>query len=577
MPRRLFSLLFLLGLLPVTGLAQTTVEVTISGIDEPILSNVKLLLGIQQQKNHEDLTAGRIQRLHQKAPAEISKALEPFGYYRPKIEGELTGKDQLWHASYTIDPGPALPVASANIRVSGPGTEETAFVEALGSTPLVNGQPFHHDDYEHLKSTLQRIADDLGYLDADFTAHEVRIDLAAYGAHIDLNLATGVRYQFGETTISGDIALDIAMIRKFVDYKAGEPFDSAKLFDLQNALSKSDYFSSVDIKIERQRINGRQIPISVVLAMRNRSRYAMGFGFGTDTGARITLGMERRYLNTLGHKFATDIKISQTHKTVSGKYTIPLTNPATDRVVLRADYSVEHLHNIKRVTQLWEAADEHIKNSWLRRYTLTYQHEDFEIGLDDGVSQLFIPSVAWNYLADSNSVYAGRGMRFNVDVRGARRDQISDTSFVQARTTARYIFQAPGGRLITRADVGNTWTQYFSDLPPTIRFFAGGDYSVRGYAYKSIGPTDASGEVIGGKSLLVTSVEYEYLFAQNWSAAVFFDAGNAFHEKAEPLHASRGVGIRRKLPIGWLRIDVAEALEQGEDPWRLHITLGPDL
>jgi translocation and assembly module TamA len=131
--------------------------------------------------------------------------------------------------------------------------------------------------------------------------------------------------------------------------------------------------------------------------------------------------------------------------------------------------------------------------------------------------------------------------------------------------------------LITRLDIGRTGIDDFTQLPASLRFFAGGDQSVRGYSYNTLGPTDAQGAVVGGPHLLVGSVEYEHALASKWSAAVFFDQGNALNDFRDPLKKGAGVGVRWRTPIGQIRVDVAAALSEPGRPRRFHISIGPDL
>jgi translocation and assembly module TamA len=130
-------------------------------------------------------------------------------------------------------------------------------------------------------------------------------------------------------------------------------------------------------------------------------------------------------------------------------------------------------------------------------------------------------------------------------------------------------------RVLSRAAAGWTWRQKFSDLPPSIRFFAGGDNSVRGYDYESLGP-ERNGEVIGGERLLTGSVEFDVLLRERWSAALFTDAGSAFDDSPE-LSRSVGVGLRWYSPLGPLRLDLAHPLDDVERSFRIHVSLGPDL
>ena len=130
-----------------------------------------------------------------------------------------------------------------------------------------------------------------------------------------------------------------------------------------------------------------------------------------------------------------------------------------------------------------------------------------------------------------------------------------------------------------RARVGTTLmdTEDFNrSMPSTYRFFAGGDVSVRGYKHQSLSPTD--NEVsIGGKHILTSGLEVDYLFYESFRWAVFTDQGNAFNDwKDFELQKSVGTGLRWVTPIGAIRLDIAKALD-GNKAWRFHITIGPDL
>src|SRR5690606_2460729 len=142
---------------------------------------------------------------------------------------------------------------------------------------------------------------------------------------------------------------------------------------------------------------------------------------------------------------------------------------------------------------------------------------------------------------------------------------------------AKLIFPLLGGRIISRADAGFTEADELIELPSSVRFFAGGDNSVRGYAYESLGPTNDDGDVVGGRHLLTGSIEYDHLFLPSWSAAIFIDGGNAFDtvDTFEALYGY-GVGIRWRSPIGPIRLDVAGPSDQ-RDAFRIHVSMGPDL
>lgn len=569
--------LLLLGLASGTLSAQPNLTVEVSGISGEEHDNVLLILSIEQQKGHPDLSDGRIRRLHARAPEEIAQALAPFGLYRVVTESELTQTPEGWSARYRIEPGPPLPIGKMNVGISGEAEHDPAFRKLLDDPPLSEGDTFNHTLYEKWKRELQRVADERGYFQAKLTTHSVQVDLAAYTATVELQLESGPRYFFGPLNFSGDILLDESLLQRYVPFTTGEPYSTAKLMQLQDGLNGSNYFALVDIQAEREKAADLHVPITVNLVMNKRTRYQLGVGFGTDTGARGIIGMERRYLNRKGHRYGADIRISQIKDSIGARYIIPLEKPSTDRAIVRSEYLRDRTEDIDSSALLVGAGVEHAEGLWYRSYFLNYQREKFDIGLQSGNARLLMPTLNWSRLDTRNVLFTPSGSRIGLQLRGAREGIASNTSLAQADLSAKFIRPAGGGRFLLRGEVGTTSAPDFASLPPSVRFFAGGDTSVRGYAYKSLGPRDSAGNVIGGEHLLVGSAEYEYPLNEKWSAALFFDTGNAFSEYDGELEQGAGIGLRRRLPIGWLRIDVAQAITQEDKPLRFHITLGPDL
>ncbi|MBT8142659.1 MAG: BamA/TamA family outer membrane protein, partial [Gammaproteobacteria bacterium] len=132
-------------------------------------------------------------------------------------------------------------------------------------------------------------------------------------------------------------------------------------------------------------------------------------------------------------------------------------------------------------------------------------------------------------------------------------------------------------RWLLRSRVGALWTDNFEKLPTSLRFFAGGDRSVRGFDFESLGPSDSENNVLGGQYIATLSLETDYMFRPNWRVATFVDIGNAFGRGDESLEHGAGVGLRWVSPIGPVRLDMASALSEPDNPWRLHFSVGPDL
>ena len=224
------------------------------------------------------------------------------------------------------------------------------------------------------------------------------------------------------------------------------------------------------------------------------------------------------------------------------------------------------------------ASLKHSRGEWRESISLNYQQEDFVDGDDAGQSYLLIPGINWSRTWGSNFIYTLDGLRFNLGWRGASKELLSDTDFSQLQGSIKAITSiSPRNRIITRGSLGTTWTNDFEQLPSSVRFFAGGAQSVRGYTYQSLGPLNASDQVIGGKHLMVGSIEFEHSFNGKWGVALFYDAGNAIDSLSDKLERGAGFGLRWKSPIGPVRIDLASAISQDGQPWRLHINIGPDL
>jgi len=215
---------------------------------------------------------------------------------------------------------------------------------------------------------------------------------------------------------------------------------------------------------------------------------------------------------------------------------------------------------------------------WRSTYGLNYQHETWETGSESGQTTMLQPNASWLYLETDNRLVNTRGWRAQLDVRGSSSAIASDVTFAQARAQAKVIEPLwRRGRVVARLDVGTTWIEDFSTLPSSLRFYAGGDQSVRGYAYDSLGPKDEGGNVIGGPRLLVGSIEYDHQILEKWSLATFFDRGNAVDSFEGPYFNGAGVGVHWRSPIGLIRLDVAWALTLEDRPWRVHFVIGPEL
>jgi translocation and assembly module TamA len=551
--------------------AQTVVNVEISGIDEILEDNVRLYLSIEQQKNHPLISDGRLRRLHKKADQEISAALQPFGYYRPTISSSL-GKSESgeWQASYNIDPGPALRIAEFNFVISTEMGQDPEFQKLIQQQALQAGNVFTHPEYESFKADLAKLASERGYFRAAFIENRVEIDLKDYVARVFLNYDGGPRFRFGEVLLRQDI-LKADFLQRYMPFKKGDDYSLDKLIELQHVLNDTDYFQTVEVS------PGEALPVEVSLTPRKQNRYVLGFGYGTDTGARTKFGWQRPRVNDRGHRFDSEIGVSEVGYNLEANYRVPVLNPRTDQLVYSVSEVNEEVDDVDSDLRSVGVSLNRRRGEWRETLALEYQREDFEIGDTTDETSLLIPGVSWSRIWGNNFIYVLDGLRFDFALRGADEGLGSDVDFSQVYSSLKFITSLNrSNRIIARGSVGSTSTKDFDKLPPSVRFFTGGSQTVRGYEYRSLGPEDDSGDVIGARRLLTGSLEFEHSLNDRWAVAVFYDAGNAIDDFDDDLERGAGFGVRWNSPVGPVRIDLANAISDDET-WQLHINIGPDL
>ena len=590
---RLSKPLFVIACIGLAALTHATesIDVRITGIKGELLDNVTAQLSIAQlvkqtaliplpsvDEQKTEVTEASVDSLHRVAPTEIRKALQPFGYYSPTIKSSLETADKGWIVNYQVDPGEPTLIDNIELGIQGDGQDNADLRKVLESTQLARGQRLQHSHYQETKAALIKAALAAGYLDASFTDSEIRVNPGHRQAEITLILDTGPRYYFGDINIDQQI-LNPEFINGFVKIKRGMPFNTDKLLELQLALGDSGFFSRVEVDIQRKAAEDFHIPVRIKTEAAKKWRFGTGLGFGTDTGPRLTLAAERRRINRRGHSIVTDSLLSGIKQSVGAQYKIPIGNLVSDRLIFSSTATWEDVANdgeSRRIT-LGINRNEHWRK-FERQLYIRFEREDFTIGEDDGIVNYFIPGVTLSRLKADNVLFPRRGYSWSADVRGAAALLVSDTTFLRGETAGRAVYPlAERARALFRLQAGGMAVEDFAQLPTTERFYAGGDRSVRGYKYQSLGPTDESGDNTGGRYLLAGSAEVDYLIWKKWGGALFIDAGNADDDFPPDLEIGAGAGLRWRTPVGMLRLDFAHPFSNSDDNLRIHISIGPDL
>ncbi|WP_424683846.1 autotransporter assembly complex protein TamA [Frateuria sp. YIM B11624] len=583
-PLRCLTALFLL--LPLA--AQAGVRLTVKGVDDPLKAAVQSGVEMSQYANRP-VSEAQIRRLYDEAPDEVRAALEPYGYYEASVQGTLrqAGADD-WQVTLTVKPGEPVRITEVRVKLDEAALKIAPIRRAERAVERLKGAVLDHGAYEKARDDVSAALTASGFLGAKLITHKVAVTRADHSAVVELAWQAGPRYRFGKVDFKGS-QFDPGFLDRYVPFDRGEYFDQADLLRLQQALNGADYFSVVNVLPDVDDAS-RTVDVQVQLQPAKRSVYTGGPFFGTDTGAGIRLGLERRWVNSRGHKWKNELVLAQRLKTLSTLYTIPL--PGSNERSLNfganfrdADTVTSQSRTLELVgneTELWHGWTRTVgAHALIGTFTVGKRgnEPDNAPGIEHGRSKLVFGEVSLSKKHGDNPTFVRHGWSLSVYARSTAGALLSSTRFSQLAADAKWIDAfTRRDRLILRASAGITSTGDFSALPPQLRFFAGGDRSVRGYGYQAIGPRNSFDRVIGGRNLLVASTEVEHYFTRNWGMAAFVDAGNAFDGTDYRPRIGAGLGVRWLSPVGMIRVDVGTPIRDDHAHGiQLHVVIGPDL
>lgn len=558
--------------------ARKHMAVEVSGIEGDLKDNVLLHLGLYDSvRSKKSISERSARRLYKSSIEEAKLALQAYGYYRPTIRKELTG-DEDWLVKLDITPGPVTRFRKVSIALSSAGNEVPQLRSIVEESAVREGEVLLHEAYSGLKSGLRKTAYDLGYLDAEFTEQSLHVFSGKEAADVVLAFDIGERYFFGPITIEQD-TLNPDFVDKFVTLQEGDPFEGSRLVELQLTLSEANYFNNVGVDIDRENAVDRYIPVNLQASPRKAAKYSFSLGYGTDTGPRFGVGTDVRRVNRRGHRFSSELQVSEVHSSLAARYSIPIGDVRSESVDFTAHIEEEDINSV--TSNEYRVGGSLNQNRWggVRRLSLEVAHEDWRFG--EGPKQnatLIIPGLNFTFKNADDPFFSRRGYSYTLQLRGGAQELASDVTFGQAVIFGRGVLPlTERGRILARVEYGVTVTDDFEDLPPSLRFFAGGAQSVRGYGYKDLSPRDAQGNLIGGKYFTAGSLEADYLIRDNMGVAVFVDAGDATRDPIDQLKVGAGLGFRYRSPVGMFRLDLAHPFDDPDESYRIHISFGADL
>jgi len=554
------------------------VAVVVEGVAGDMAESVRASIELTKYEDR-DVSPIEIRRLFEGAQQQIRTALEPFGYYGAESKGKLERPEQgHYRATFTVQPGEPVIVRKERVAIDGDATQIESVKVALDHFAPKQGERLDHAAYERSKLEISTALANEGYVRAQLVQHRVEVVRAANSAEIELEWNPGERHRFGPVHFS-DVQFPDSFLQRYTPWRQGEFYSIDKLLELQQALVDADYFGAVAVTPDLEHAKDGVVPIEVVLVPAKRTVYTASVYVSTDTGPGGKVGFERRWLNNRGHKLSSDVQYSTRLEDYRVQYQIPKPGRPNRSYTFGVGYKDEETDS--STSRMARVAANEVTDRWrgfTRTLGLQYLNGDFEIAKEQHSTSLLYAEGTLTRKKADDLYFPLSGYSLLYGVRFGAESVLSDTSFAQVRAEAKWLQRVgTDNRVILRAMLGGMVVKDFDALPPELRFFAGGDRSIRGFDYQQIGDLDAKGEVIGGEYQVIASAEYEHYFLDKWGAAVFVDAGDAFTNQYDT-NVGAGIGLRWKSPVGLVRLDVALPVVSNFDhEWRVHLIIGPDL
>lgn len=594
-----------------TAPAVWALSATLEGVEGEVAGNIRAYLqNIEEDEYTESRLEGEIRQRTQ-------EAMRVYGYYEPDISIDLPAEG---NPHLSIEPGPQVTIESLDINILGDAAQDEPFEDALERFPLKEGDTLRHAPWDRLRGEFSGLAIERGYFDWGFTDRRMEVRPYLQSARLYMDFNSGPRYRFGETQITGS-HIQPERLQQMRTYQEDEPYLAESLARFNQRLAETGWFSSVSVKprletaqelaiappgggaawwesatesqpkrprvtsaalasaLSMQQSDDTSLPIDINVEPANRHQFETGIGFATDVGPRLRFGWDQPWINRYGHSLDHDLYLSAPEQRFTGVYDIPLEDPLRDSYRLQYgirnvdDSDTDSLEGTVEIARRWE-----FDNDWVQSLYFRTTYEDFTQGGEADQVWLFYPGIQWSRTRTRPQRFPLWGDRQQLSVEYSDPAWGSDAQFLRLTGDTEWIrTYGNDNRFLARVSFGAIETRDFDKLPPSLRFFVGGDRSVRGYSYEGLSPRNEEGKLRGGQQKLTSSLEYQRRVTGAWWGAAFVDAGDAFDNWGPAdLKKSAGLGVRWVSPVGPIRFDVAHPFDDADDNWRLHFSIGPE-
>ena len=534
-------------------------------------------LDIVSWAGRADVNEEQIRQLVKTAPEQVRALLSTEGYFSPKVKIGLDRSKSPWVVNLQVEPGDAVKIVSIEFRVGGAISEDPDREQRIRSAreafALHEGDIFRQRNWDAGKEAALHSLHHKRYAAARVTSSQARIDPVALQARLQVEIDSGPPFTFGEIDIRGLQRYQAKIVRNLSPIHPGDPYDEEQLLKYQKRLLVSSRFASAVVTAGNNPDEATATPVYVTVVEAEARRIELGAGISTDRGLRGVIGYTDQNTFDRGLQFNAQLKVDKLSEELVGGLVTPR-NRKGWTYGLEGKYLQEDIQNEERTDWSVTGAHTYLVEEYRSTQSLQLLAENRKPGdgSEDNTLALYLAqSWTWNRLDDL--LAAREGYFLSLEAGGASKEIVSDASF--GRLLGRAAYYQPVktfGTLSARLEAGWVIASNRNDIPGAYLFRTGGDNSVRGYAYQSLG-VDEGDAVVGGRYLLVGSVEYTQWLSDSWGAAVFYDRGNANDDWSEfRTVAGYGVGVRWHSAIGALNLDLAYG--EAVDAYRVHFTTG---
>ncbi|MDP8162464.1 autotransporter assembly complex family protein [Pasteurella skyensis] len=549
--------------------ARQLIKTEVTGIrNSELLHNIKLYLS-----QIEDEEADGSDRYKYLVTQTVDKALRAEGYYNSKFTFTPKKNNKL---QLNITLNKVVRLDKRNINISGEAKKDPDFIELIDKNVPKKGTALNHSVYDNFKSHLENLTQTKGYFDGRWLYHRLEVYPIKALANWQLGYDSGVRYHYGKITFK-DSQIKQTYLDNILKVKSGEPYLMSDLSTLSNDLSSSKWFSTVLVEPTIIK-SSKLVNLDVLLLPKKKNKIEIGVGYETNVGPHLQLGWKKPWINSSGQSIESNFYISKPKQTLDFAYNMPVKeNPLSYYYQFATTLEHEDQNDTKYTAatiglqRFWNKID-----SWSYSVGLKARYDDFEQGADKHSTLLIYPTASFNRIRFDGKRFPEWGDSQKITVNYGDKAWKSDASFYSIKASTAWIrTYRINHRLYLRAELGYIHSNNFDRIPSALRYFAGGDSSIRGFGYKQISPKDETGKLIGASRLATATVEYQYQFYPNWWGATFYDTGladNSFSKKN--LHSGAGVGIRWASPIGAIKFDIATPVKSPNNEKGIHFYIG---